>query len=105
MVVAALALGAVSGGPHARAVDGLAGTLRERSRLEGEVGVLAAQARASALVITVAPLAFALLAAATDPSAADFLVRSPAGLACLAGGLALDGAAAAWMAQIVRAAR
>jgi len=105
MVVAVFVLGSVSGGPQARAVDGLAATLRERNRLEGEVGVLAAQARASAVVIAVAPLAFAVLAAATDPASADFLVRSTAGLACLAGGLALDGVAAAWMVHIVRSAR
>ena len=35
----------------------------------------------------------------------DFLIATPAGLACIAGGLTLDGVGAAWRGSITRAAR
>lgn len=53
-------------------------------------------------MISVAPVAFCTLAAATDPRTATFLFRQPAGLACLAAGLSLDALGALWMARITR---
>lgn len=100
--VAALALAAETGGASARSVDGVATTLRERHALDREVSALSAQARLSALVIGLAPLAFAAFAAATDPRTATFLFRAPAGLACLGAGLALDAAGAWWMHRLTR---
>ena len=70
--------------------------------MQAEVAAMASQARASALVITIAPLAFAALAAATDDRTAAFLLRSPLGVACLAAGLALDVVAAVWMRRLTR---
>lgn len=100
LAVAALALAAETGGASARSVDGVATTLRERHALDREVSALSAQARLSALVIGLAPLAFAAFAAATDPRTATFLFRTPAGLACLGAGLALDAAGAWWMHRL-----
>jgi tight adherence protein B len=100
LAAVAVALAAEAGGTSARAVDGVAASLRERAEAADEAHALAAQARLSAVVIGVAPLAFAGLAAATDPRTATFLVGSPIGLACLVGGAALDGAALVWMRRI-----
>lgn len=100
---AALALAAEVGGGGARALDGVALTLRQRQAAAGEVRALATQARLSAVVLTVAPLAFAALAAAGDPRTASVLLRSPLGQGCLAIGLGLDAVGAAWMARITRA--
>lgn len=100
LAVAALALGAESGGAMARAVDGVAATLRAGQAVAAEARSLASQARLSALVIALAPLGFTALAAGADPRALDFLLRTPVGLACLAGGLLLDAVAAAWMHRL-----
>jgi tight adherence protein B len=100
LAVTALALAAGTGGAPARAVDGVAATLRARVAVAGEVRALSSQARASALVIALAPLAFMVLAAASDTRTAAFLFRSPAGLACLAAGIALDGVGALWMHRL-----
>lgn len=100
LAVAALALGAETGGAQARAVDGVAETVRSRLAVAGEVRALSSQARLSALVIAAAPIAFALLATGTDGRTAAFLFRTPAGLACLAGGLVLDALAAVWMHRL-----
>lgn len=103
LAVAALALAAESGGAAAKAIDGVAATLRANLAAAGEVRAQAAQARLSALVIALAPLAFGALAAGTDRHTAAFLLRTPLGLGCLTAGLLLDGAAAWWMHRITEA--
>ena len=100
LTVASIALAAESGGAAARAVDGVAATLRANLALAAEVRAQAAQARFSALVIAVSPVAFGALAAGTDRQTADFLLRTPIGLLCLVAGLSLDAAAAFWMHRI-----
>ena len=102
LVVAALCLGAETGGATAQAVDAVAATLRQRLAAQAEARALATQARMSAVVIAAAPVAFCALSAATDRRSAAFLLRTPAGLGLLAAGLALDGAGALWMSRLTR---
>ncbi len=104
LVATALAIGASAGGELARAVDGVAATVRERHELRREVQALATQARASAGVLAAGPPAFAALVASIEPRAALFLFTEPIGLLCLAGGLALEAGGAVWMARITRGA-
>jgi tight adherence protein B len=100
LAAAALALSAEVGGAAARSLDGVAATLRDRNGLRREVRALSSQARASALVIGLAPVGFAMLAAAVDPRTIDFLLRTPAGVACLLTGVVLDGLGALWMHRL-----
>lgn len=102
LAASALDLGARTGGQVARAIDGVAGTLRERRQLQAEVRALATQARSSAWLLAAAPVGFATLVAGIEPGAVQFLLRTPVGLACLTAGLALDASGLAWMARIVR---
>ena len=102
LAVAALCLGIDTGGAQARAVDGVAATIRERLAVEAEVRALSSQARMSALVIGLAPLGFGVFAAATDPRTSDFLLRTPGGLVLLGAGLLLDGAGWLWMQRLCR---
>ena len=104
LVVGALAVALVSGGSPARGVDGVAITLRERAEVDREARALATQARASAVVVGAAPLAFGLLGVLGDERTAEFLLGEPAGLACLTAGVALDGVGAWWMHRIAGAA-
>jgi tight adherence protein B len=100
LAAAALALSAEVGGAAARTLDGVAATLRDRNGLRREVRALSSQARASCLVIGVAPVGFAMVAAAMDPRTIDFLLRTPAGIACLLTGVVLDGLGALWMHRL-----
>ncbi len=100
LAAAAVALGAEAGGPQARALDAVAATLRERAAVIAEGRALTAQARASAALLAVAPVLFAVLGAAAQPDAAHFLLREPAGAACLVSGVALQGAGWWWMHRI-----
>lgn len=100
LAVAALTVAAETGGARARAIDGLAVTLRDRLDVAGELRALTSQARLSALVLTVAPLAFAVFAAVADPKTGRFLSRTPLGLALVAAGLGLDALGALWMRRL-----
>lgn len=102
---AALAVTATVGGPGADAVEAAAASLRDRQMIDGEIAALSVQARLSGLVLTVAPVAFALLVVSLDPAASGFLFGSPLGWACVGAGLTLDGIGAVWMRQLIGAAR
>ena len=102
LAVAALCLGAETGGARAQAIDGVATTLRQRLAVAAEARALASQARASAAVIALAPIAFCGLASSTDARVGAFLFRSGAGVAVLTAGLVLDALGAVWMARLTR---
>jgi tight adherence protein B len=102
LAVAALCLGAETGGAQARAIDGVAATLRQRLVVAAEARSLASQARASAAVIALAPIGFCGLASTADQRVGAFLFQSGAGLAVLTVGLLLDGLGALWMARLTR---
>lgn len=98
----ALALAASVGGRAADAIDGLASSLRERSGAAAEARSLSAQARLSATVVGVAPVAYLAFSAVVDPESVEVLVATGTGRVCLALGLALDGLAVVCMRRIVR---
>ncbi len=101
LAASALALAASTGGSPARAIDGVAATLRARAAVADELRALTAQARLSALVIAASPLAFGGLAALSDARTRAFLTsRAGAGVAAL--GLALDATGAWWMGRLCR---
>jgi tight adherence protein B len=102
LAAVALALATGVGAAPARALDGVAATLRERFELAAERHALAAQARASAVVLSAAPLAFAALLTLTDPAASHFLLGTPSGWLCVSLGLGLDAAGTVWMARLTR---
>jgi tight adherence protein B len=105
LAATAMVLATVVGVTPARAVDGVAATLRERLELSAERRALASQARTSAVVLSAAPLLFALLLGISDGAAGRFLLHSRAGWACLAGGVGLDALGAWWMALLTRGER
>jgi Flp pilus assembly protein TadB len=101
LTTAVLTFGVDTGGSLARAVDGAAATLRERVALAGEVRVLAAQARASALVVGAAPVGFTAVVAVADPRVAGFLFTTVAGWACVLVGAGLEVGCVVWMRSLV----
>jgi tight adherence protein B len=102
LVVRALTLTVRIGGPSAVVLDAVASTLRERAALGREVRALSTQARASAAVMIVSPVVFAVLAGGADQRVLAFLPTAP-GLLCVGAGLVLDVLGALWMARIVQA--
>lgn len=101
LAAAVLGFGLATGGSVARAVDGAAATLRERLALAGETRVLATQARASAVVVGGAPLAFMALVVLVDPRVGGVLFGSLVGVVCVVVGLALEVGCVVWMRRLV----
>lgn len=101
LAAVAVDLAASAGGASARVLDGVAETLRDRVALDREVTALSTQARASAAVLVVAPIGFAVLAITVDRRLLSVLM-SPIGLVCLVLGLTLDLVGALWMQRLVR---
>lgn len=100
LVADALAIGSATGGSHALGLQVAAEAAASRRALSREIRALAAQARASALLLVVTPIAFALAVAVLDHRVAAHL-GSPGGLLTIACGLGLDAVGAAWMALLV----
>ncbi len=101
LAATALDLASSTGGASARVLDGVAASLRERVALEREVAALSSQSRASAVVLVVAPVAFAVAAAMFDSRILTALVGTPIGWTCMGLGLGLDALGAVWMAKLI----
>jgi tight adherence protein B len=99
----ALAVCARTGGPAADALDGLSSALRDRLAVIAEAHALSAQARMSAIVIGVAPVAYLAWSTLIDPSTLHTLIGTNAGRACVLFGGALECLGLWWMRRIVRA--
>jgi len=89
VVAHVIGLCATHGGDISQSLDRAAATLRDRSAAMAERRVQAAQARLSAAVLTVLPLAFALWTLATSANVRRFEL-TPTGAACAAAGLLLN---------------
>jgi len=101
LAATALELASTTGGASARVLDGVAASLRERVALEREVAALSSQSRASAAVLVIAPVVFAVAAALFDHRILEVLVGRPIGWVCMGLGLGLDGLGALWMARLI----
>ena len=99
----AMAMVTSIGGSAAGPLEGLAASLRTDESAAGEARALSAQARVSAAVVGLAPLAYLAFSAMADPASARVLVATTAGRICLGVGLVLEGLAALWMRALVRA--
>ena len=91
MVVTAILIHRTVGGNLSEVLDKIAGTVRERVSLHGEVRVLTAQARASGYIITGLPFAVAVILAVISPSFERPLFTHPLGWAMLVLGLIMIG--------------
>lgn len=100
-VAGALAIAATTGGRAAMALTGLAASLRDRLTCTDDARALSAQARASAVVVGTAPVAYLVFAAVIDPGSISVLVGTAVGRVCLVAGLALDAAAGLWMRRLL----
>ncbi|MFJ9946629.1 type II secretion system F family protein [Kitasatospora sp. NPDC091207] len=88
----------------AAGLDGVAEALRAERALAEEIDAELAAPRTTVAVLAALPVAGLLLGAALGARPVTVLLHTPAGLACLLGGAALEGLGVAWTARIVRAA-
>ena len=87
LLVTALLIHRSVGGNLAEVLDQIADTIRERVKVQGEVRVLTAQARASGYIITGLPFAVGLILSLISPNFERPLFTTPLGWALCAVGL------------------
>lgn len=104
LLVAAARFGHAQGGDLAAALDGAAVALLDQVEAADEATALASQARTSAGVLLALPVLGALGFSLLDPRVGRTLLTTPAGLACLAVGSALEAAGAWVLSRMVRSA-
>lgn len=103
MVTAVLGTCADLGGPAAAPLDRVAGILRMRAALADEQRVQSAQARLSARVLTVVPVAILVVLLAAD-STVRATLATPLGLIVVVAGCVLNGCGWWWMRHIIGSA-
>lgn len=104
LLAAACELGAELGRGTAAALEGVAETLVHRRELAAEAHASAAQARASALLLALLPVAFAAGLAVVDRRSFLTLLLTPLGWCCVTVAATLDTVGFAWMRRQIRAA-
>jgi len=67
------------GGNLTEVMDNTAHTIRERAKLQRDIGVLTAQSRISALVLTVLPIALFLFMVLLNPTYIRPMLQEPTG--------------------------
>lgn len=100
LVVTVLSTAARLGGSPAAAIDRTAAALRQRSADRADRQVQSAQARLSAHVLTVLPVAMLGVLAATDPDVRA-AVAAPIGALCVVAGLLVNSVGWLWMRRVV----
>ena len=95
-------VGAASmGGGSGAALDRAAAVLRDRAAMSEERRAWGAQARLSARVLTIVPVAFGGWMLVSNESTRTAAIGSPIGLAALAAGAALNATGWWWMRKII----
>lgn len=100
LVRAVLALGVTTGSALAATLDRAAGRLADRFELQREIRTLGAPARASALVLTIAPVGFLALLASVDDRIIDTILTHPVAGGCVLAGLVINLFGWLWMRHL-----
>lgn len=101
LVRAVLNTGATTGGAMATSLDRAAASLRERAELQREIRALSSQARTSALVLTIAPVAFLVLMGTLEPTILTAVAGTTIGQVGFVAGVVLDVTGWLWMRRMV----
>ena len=99
-LVGVVAMADASFGLRPSAVEVLADLATERQALIQEVGAQASQAKASAVVMTIAPLIFSAQMVLTDPAASRLLLGTSLGWSLIGIGVTLDALAWLWIRRL-----
>jgi Flp pilus assembly protein TadB len=91
-----------SGGNLASALEEVTATIRHRIAVRRELRSLSAQGRISGMILGSLPIGFFLVVATTSHRELAPVYRSPAGLAMVTAGFAMEAVAFVWIRQLLR---
>jgi tight adherence protein B len=90
------------GGDLAEVLEQVAGTIRERSEIKGQIRSLSAEGRMSAYVLTAMPIGVAFVLAFINPGYLNVFVEKPLGLFMLVAALLMFSIGGFWMSRVVK---
>jgi len=90
MLVTALLIQRQVGGNLAEVLDGISHTIRERVRIKGEIRALTAEGRLSAIILSLLPVAMALLLFIINPEYMVTMIQEPIGIVMIIGAVFLQ---------------
>ena len=90
------------GGDLAEVLEQVAGTIRERSEIKGQIRSLSAEGRMSAYVLMAMPVGVAFILAFINPGYLNVFVEKPLGLVMLFGAVVMFTVGGFWMSRVVK---
>ncbi|MBX7445204.1 type II secretion system F family protein [Arthrobacter sp. MAHUQ-56] len=90
------------GGDLAEVLEQVAGTIRERSEIKGQIRSLSAEGRMSAYVLMAMPVGVAFILAFINPGYLNVFVEKPLGLLMLVGASVMFTVGGFWMSRVVK---
>ncbi|WP_258060977.1 type II secretion system F family protein [Arthrobacter sp. 4R501] len=90
------------GGDLAEVLEQVAGTIRERTEIKGQIRSLSAEGKMSAYVLMAMPVGVAVILAFINPGYLNVFVEHPIGLVMLVGGLLMFAVGGFWMSRVVK---
>lgn len=90
------------GGDLAEVLEQVAGTIRERSEIKGQIRSLSAEGRMSAIVLMAMPVGVAFILAFINPGYLNVFVEKPLGLLMLVGAVIMFTVGGFWMSRVVK---
>ena len=90
------------GGDLAEVLEQIAGTIRERSEIKGQIRSLSAEGKMSAYVLMVMPIGVAVILAFINPGYLNVFVEHPIGLGMLVGAVLMFAVGGFWMSRVVK---
>lgn len=90
------------GGDLAEVLEQVAGTIRERTEIKGQIRSLSAEGKMSAYVLMAMPVGVAVILAFINPGYLNVFVEHPIGLVMLVGALLMFSVGGFWMSRVVK---
>jgi tight adherence protein B len=90
------------GGDLAEVLEQVAGTIRERSEIKGQIRSLSAEGKMSAYVLMAMPVGVAFILALINPGYLNVFVEKPLGVLMLVSAVAMFTVGGFWMSRVVK---
>lgn len=90
------------GGDLAEVLEQVAGTIRERSEIKGQIRSLSAEGKMSAYVLMAMPVGVAFILAFINPGYLNVFVEKPLGLLMLVSAIVMFTVGGFWMSRVVK---
>jgi tight adherence protein B len=90
------------GGDLAEVLEQVAGTIRERGEIKGQVRALSGEGKMSAYILMAMPVVVAILISFINPGYTDVFFTEPLGIAMLVASLLMFAAGGFWMSRIIK---